>query len=75
MVSSPKLVGKVSSLETQPENAEVQHADTCADGKTCYIEHYLDQYYIVDLFLDLYGVNDVPIVNALYRYHDQDVQY
>ena len=79
MVSGTRLIGKVSSVETQPEHAEVlfeddTHSDTFALVKGCYIEHYLDRYCIVKTFMDLYEGQKLPIVNALYCYDDQYVQ-
>ena len=71
-----RMIGKVSSLETQPERADVQfeddtHTDTCAMGKGCYIEHYLDRCFIFKPFLDFYEGQKVPILNALYCYDDK----
>ena len=51
------------------------HTDTCTLGKGCYTEHYLDWYYIVNPFLDLYKSQNVLIANELYCYDDQDGQY
>ena len=66
-------------MKTQPERADVlfedyTHADTCAVVKGCYIKHYLDQYFIVNTFLDYYEGKKLLIVNALYCYDDQDGQ-
>ena len=79
MVSGTRIIEKGSSVETQPERGEVQfeddtNADTCDVGKGCYIEHYLDRYCIVKPFLDSYEEKEVPIINALYCYDDQDGQ-
>ena len=51
------------------------HADTYAVGKGLYTEHYLYWYFIVKPFLDLYEGKNLPIVNALYCYDNQDGQY
>ena len=57
MVYGPRLVVKFSSVETQPESAYVifeddAHVYTCDVGKGCYIERYLDWYFIIKPFLD-----------------------
>ena len=78
-MSGPRLIGKVSSVGTQLERAEVKfkddnHANTCVVGKGCYNKHYLDRYCIVRPFLDLYEGQKVPIVNAFCFNDDQDGQ-
>ena len=79
VVSGPRLIGKISSVETRPERVEVRfeddtHADKCAVDKECYIEKYLYQYCIVKQFLDLFEGKKLPIVNTLYCYDYQDGQ-
>ena len=80
MVSGPRLIEKLLSVDTEPEREEVQleddtHAYTCAVGKGCYIEHYLDRYWIVKPFLYLYEGQKLMIVNEFDCYDDQDSQY
>ena len=59
MVSGLRLMGKFSSVDTQPERADVRfegdtHASTCAVVKVCYIKRSLDCSCISKPFMDSY---------------------